>query len=75
MQAETAPAREDLKRALWFALRRELDSIIFYGELRKLLPSEPASALEKIINAEQGHYQALEKMMKSLDQPRDRQED
>ncbi len=75
LQAETAPARDDIKRALWFALRRELDSIVFYGELRKLLPAGPAASLDRIISAEQGHYQALEKMMKSLDQPRPGQAD
>lgn len=75
LQTETAPAGDGLNRALRFALRRELDSIVFYGELRKLLPAGPAAALDRIISAEQGHYQALDKMMKNLDQPGPEQAD
>ncbi len=45
--------------AIEFAMQREQDSILFYTELRGLLPEQERAAIDEIIDEERAHFQAL----------------
>ncbi len=49
----------DEATAIQFAMQREQDSILFYMELRELLPEHERSAIDAIIAEERTHFQAL----------------
>jgi rubrerythrin len=50
--------------ALDFAIQRELDSILYYHEIKKMVPAAQHDALEKIIEEERKHFQSLTNMKK-----------
>ncbi len=50
--------------ALDFAIQRELDSILYYHEIKKMVPVGQHDALEKIIDEERKHFLALTNMKK-----------
>lgn len=52
--------------ALDFAIQRELDSILYYHEIKKLVPAAQHDALEKIIEEERQHFRSLTNMKKCL---------
>jgi rubrerythrin len=56
----------DTTSALEFAIQRELDSILYYHEIKKMVPAVQHDALEKIIEEERKHFQALTAMKKRL---------
>jgi rubrerythrin len=56
----------DTNSAIDFAIRRELDSILYYHEIKKLVPPAQYEAIEQIIEEERKHFQALSEMKKSL---------
>ena len=63
--AELAKIRDEAS-ALDFAIRRELDSIHYYREMRELLPADRRDAIERIIDEEKEHFVRLSTMKKSL---------
>ena len=56
---------KDTSAALDFAIQRELDSILYYHEIKKLVPAAQHEAIEKIIEEERKHFLSLTAMKKS----------
>lgn len=54
----------DTVGALEFAMQRELDSILYYHEVKNLVPQAQHETIEKIINEERKHYAMLLDMKK-----------
>jgi rubrerythrin len=52
--------------AIDFAIRRELDSLLYYREIRELLPADRREAIEKIILEEKKHFMKLSEAKKRL---------
>jgi rubrerythrin len=57
---------KDTAAALDFAIQRELDSILYYHEIKKLVPAAQHDAIEKIIEEERKHFLSLTAMKKGL---------
>jgi rubrerythrin len=57
-------AVKDTPSALDFAMQRELDSILYYHEIKNLLPAGQHPAVERIIAEERKHYSGLAEMKK-----------
>ena len=55
---------KDTIAAFDFAMQRELDSILYYHEIKNLVPATQHEAIEKIIEEERKHYAALVDMKK-----------
>jgi rubrerythrin len=55
---------KDTVSAFDFAMQRELDSILYYHEIKNLVPATQHEAIEKIIEEERKHYTALIDMKK-----------
>lgn len=49
----------DATAALQFAIQRELDSILYYQEVKKLVPENQRGTIDKIIDEERRHYMKL----------------
>lgn len=54
----------DTVGAVEFAMQRELDSILYYHEIKNLVPQGQHGTIEKIINEERKHYAMLLEMKK-----------
>jgi len=50
---------KDVYEALDFSMKRELESVNYYTELKKLVPAEEKLALDKIIDEEKSHHMWL----------------
>ncbi|HPC02159.1 MAG TPA: ferritin family protein [Syntrophales bacterium] len=61
MDRELAKVKDTVS-ALEFAIRRELDSILYYHELKNFLPRDQHGAVEEVINEERRHFSRLSKM-------------
>jgi rubrerythrin len=59
-------AIKDEVSAIDFAMRRELDSLLYYREIRELLPADRKEAIERIILEEKKHFMKLSEMKKRL---------
>jgi rubrerythrin len=57
---------KNTKSALDFAIQRELDSILYYHEIKKLVPAAQHDTIEKIIEEERKHFLSLTEMKKCL---------
>ncbi|MEE9910450.1 MAG: ferritin family protein [Deltaproteobacteria bacterium] len=55
---------KDTVAAFDFAMQRELDSILYYHEIKNLIPAAQHDAVEKIIEEERKHYAILCDMKK-----------
>ncbi|MRR15012.1 MAG: hypothetical protein EG826_01000 [Deltaproteobacteria bacterium] len=55
---------KDTAAAFDFAMQRELDSILYYHEIKNLVPAAEHEAIEKIIAEERKHYALLCDMKK-----------
>jgi rubrerythrin len=55
---------KDTLSALDFAIRRELDSILYYHEIKKLVPATQHDTVEQIIEEERKHFAMLTEMKK-----------
>ncbi len=55
---------KDTIAAFDFAMQRELDSILYYHEIKNLVPAAQHETIEKIIEEERKHYAALVDMKK-----------
>ena len=56
----------DTVSALDFAIQRELDSILYYHEIKKLVPAAQYDAIDQIIAEERRHFSNLTDMKKRL---------
>ena len=54
----------DTVGAIEFAMQRELDSILYYHEIKNLVPAGQHETIEKIIEEERKHYAMLLEMKK-----------
>ena len=54
----------DTVSAFEFAMQRELDSVLYYHEIKNLVPATQHETIEKIINEERKHYAMLAGMKK-----------
>jgi Uncharacterized conserved protein, COG1633 len=57
---------KSVQKALDFAIGREKDSILYYQEVKNILPSHQHKELEKIINEERKHFLDLTHIKNSL---------
>jgi len=63
MDAEMARIT-DTPSAIDFAIRRELDSILYYHEIKGFVHASEHAAIERIINEERKHFKMLSEMKK-----------
>ncbi|HEX7416151.1 MAG TPA: hypothetical protein VF305_03085, partial [Smithellaceae bacterium] len=54
----------DTFAAFDFAIKRELDSILYYHEIKKLVPATQHAILDQIIDEERKHFALLTEMKK-----------
>jgi len=59
-------AIKDEVSAVDFAIRRELDSLFYYREIRELLPADRREAIDRIILEERKHFMKLSEVKKRL---------
>jgi rubrerythrin len=65
MDAEMAKIT-DTASAIDFAIRRELDSIVYYHEIKGFINKAQHGAIDGIINEERRHFQILTNLKKDL---------
>ena len=65
LAGELARIRDEAS-AFDFAIRRELDSILYYREIMELLPANRREWIERIIAEEKRHFMMLSEMKKRL---------
>lgn len=63
MDKELAKIKDTIA-AFDFAIERELDSILYYHEIKKLVPAGQYETLEQIIEEERKHFSTLTEMKK-----------
>ena len=54
----------DLNKAVGFAIKMELDSIMFYMDVKNLFGEEIGKEIDRIITEERRHYLSLKKIKK-----------
>lgn len=57
----------DIRSALDFAIRRELDSILYYQEVKQFIPKKSHGQIDKIIEEERSHFSVLSDLKKKYD--------
>lgn len=57
----------DAASALKFAIDRELDSILYYQEVKKLVPEKQRNVIDKIIDEERRHFTTLSSCKQDVD--------
>jgi rubrerythrin len=57
----------DLKTAIELAKKQELDTILFYSDLKKFLAEEHRDLLDRLVKEERGHFVKLSELQKRLD--------
>ena len=65
MDAEMAKVT-DTASAIDFAIRRELDSIVYYHEIKGFINKAQHASIDRIINEERRHFEVLSKLKKEL---------
>jgi rubrerythrin len=65
MDKELAKVKDTIG-AIDFAIKRELDSILYYHEIKRLVPESQHVSIEKIIEEERKHFSVLTDMKKRL---------
>lgn len=63
MDAEMVRITDTLS-AIDFAIRRELDSILYYHEIKGFIARDQHESIDKIINEERKHFKTLSEMKK-----------
>ncbi len=63
MDKELAKVKDTLA-AFDFAIKRELDSILYYHEIKRLVPASQHATIEQIIEEERKHFSLLTDMKK-----------
>lgn len=59
--------KENILEAINFGIRRELDSIMYYLEIKDLVPETQHSELDKIIKEERSHFVRLSNIKKKIE--------
>jgi len=68
VKAETKiPAIRDARTALLYAIEKELDSVLYYKEVKELVPLSEQTLIDGIIDEERRHVVRLSELKKSLD--------
>ncbi len=57
---------KDAKTACDFGIRRELDSILYYQDIKSLVPKKKSHLIDNIISEERRHFLKLTQMKKEL---------
>lgn len=57
---------KDVKGAVEFAIRRELDSILYYQEIKCIVPAGDHATIDKIIEEERSHFKGLSNLLTRL---------
>lgn len=57
---------KDARAAVDFGMRRELDSILYYQEIKAFVPRNDAGLLDEIVREERTHFLKLSGMKKDL---------
>ncbi|HQE95437.1 MAG TPA: ferritin family protein [Candidatus Marinimicrobia bacterium] len=60
------PAINDAKTALLYAIERELDSVLYYKEIKELIPASEHQLISGIIDEERRHVVRLSELKKNL---------
>jgi rubrerythrin len=60
---------DNIKSAINFAIRIELDSILYYHEIKRLVPEYQLDAIDKIIDEERTHFLKLLDLKKEITNP------
>jgi len=55
-----------VKEILDFAIRRELDSILYYTEVKNVIPETQHTLIDKIIEQERQHFVKLSNLKKEM---------
>ena len=63
---EALSAATDEATALRFAMQREQESILFYTELKSLVPEDERSSIDAVIDEERDHYRKLATLLGDL---------
>ncbi|MDY0145785.1 MAG: ferritin family protein [Kiritimatiellia bacterium] len=64
-QADELPAAPDPVTALDFGIQRELDSIIYYTQVKELVPTSHTHQIDAIIAEERGHFLKFSKLKRT----------
>ena len=59
-------AIKDEKEGIEFGIRRELDSILYYQEIKSFVPEKDSQLIEKVITEERKHFTRLSQLKKEL---------
>ena len=59
-------AIKDEKSAVEFGIRRELDSILYYQEIKSFVPEKDSHLIEQVIAEERKHFTRLSQLKKEL---------
>jgi rubrerythrin len=65
MDKELAKIKDTIA-ALDFAIKRELDSILYYHEIKKFVPAAQYTAIDQIIAEERKHFSKLSAVKKQF---------
>jgi len=57
--AREMPEKPEPAAAVDFAIRRELDSILYYLEIRNIVPEAQRPAIDRIVEQERRHFTQL----------------
>jgi len=57
---------KDISAALDFAINAELDSILYYQEIKNLVPENQRSTIDKIIEEERRHFVKLSEIKRTI---------
>lgn len=64
-ELDTSPG---VVKALDFAIRRELDSIMYYIEIKNVVPENQHHIIDRIIKEERNHFVRLSKMKEDMEE-------
>lgn len=65
-QGTTEESRRGYKEAIDVGLVAEIESILYYLEMRNFVPDNEKSIIDKIIEEERGHYTKLSEIKKII---------
>jgi rubrerythrin len=64
--AEAVKSIENSKQAVDFGIQRELDSILYYQEIKTFVPEKDSNLIERVIGEERRHFTKLSQLKKEL---------
>jgi rubrerythrin len=64
MDSELSRVKDTLS-AINFAIRRELDSILYYHEIKRFISRSQHDSIDKIIDEERKHFETLSEIRKN----------